>query len=692
MTAKRNYKPLFQYKIFLCIAFVVALIQLSPPALSQELPDVDPTIESRLDELLNSAGSAEEVAAELQAITDSLTDATPVMSRVRTLTYLSMYKAYAGEVDEAYAIHDRVERLATASGIPDAIAEAAANHIELKLLERKLTEAYTLLNEAILPLQHAKLPRVRYYIHNLVARVYSNKNQYERALEHLIQAADAVDETDNSRTPIRRIHIKLRIAELQTQLKNYEEAIRHTDEALVLAESLQLTDIFYGDILFQKAVTETERGNYDDALAAYQQLESHYAGDEENGDLYGIVLNNMADLDIRTGRYDDAEALLNQALTLAREHDDEVSAELIQFNLGFVDVHQGEHEQGLSAMKEAVDSFRGTWIDSEFEGVLGEYAEALGMAGQYQQQAKVLLEQRELRDKVFSLELQKNLTELQSLYDNKDKEQQIKLLQQQNDLKQQLLKNEEQRQLILTLLVILAAIAGVLVYFLYRAARKSNLKLKDANAKLADQSIRDPLTGLLNRRAIQQELERQKKEQRQTKREDAMILLDVDYFKRINDHYGHTAGDAVLMEISRRLVEVSRDSDKVVRWGGEEFLIYLSDAEHDALPRLTQRVLDAIGSQPVSHDGHSIPVTATAGFISFPFADLDNNEMDWEETLQLADMALYAGKVYGRNQAWGVMELNEPFEKARKRLETDLPGAISENIISVTVIHGPNQE
>lgn len=667
------------------------MLTLAPPVQAQQLPAVEPAIESRLDQLLNNAASVEDAVTELEAIADSLTERMPVTSRVRTLSYLAMYRAYSGELAEAYAIYDRVARMAAESGIPDAIAEAAATHIELKLIERKLTEAYTLLNEAIVPLQDASLPRVRYYIHNLVARVYSNKNQYERALEHLIQAADAVDETDNSRTHIRRIHIKLRIAELQTQLKNYDEAIRHTDEALEQAEALQLTDIFLGEILLQKAITETDRGNYDEALTVYQQLADRYADDEENGDLYGIVLNNMADLDIRTARYDEAEQLLRRALVLAQSHEDPIAVDLIQFNLGFVDVHQGEHEQGLSAMKAAVDTFRDNWIDSEFEGVLGEYAEALGMAGKYEQQAQILLEQRDLRDKVFSLELQKNLTELQNLYDNKDKAQQIKLLQQQNDLKQQLLKNEEQRQLILTLLVILALIAGVLVYFLYRAARKSNLKLKDANAKLADQSIRDPLTGLLNRRAIQQELERQKQEQSQRKREDAMILLDIDYFKRINDHYGHTAGDAVLMEISRRLVEVSRDSDKVVRWGGEEFLIYLANAEHDALPRLTQRVLDAIGTKPVLHEDHSIPVTATAGFISFPFADLENNEMDWEETLQLADLALYAGKVFGRNQAWGVMELNQPFEQARKRLENDLPGAISDNIISVTTIHGPKQ-
>ncbi|WP_318936437.1 tetratricopeptide repeat-containing diguanylate cyclase [Pseudidiomarina sp.] len=663
----------------------------APTVQAQQRPAVEPAIEFRLDQLLNNANTVADAVTELEAIADSLSERTPVMSRVRTLSYLSMYQAYNGKMTEAYAIHAQVAELAAQSGIPDAIAEAAANHIELKLIERKLTEAYTLLNEAIVPLQDATLPRVRYYIHNLVARVFSNKSQYERALEHLIQAADAVDETDDSRTHIRRIHIKLRIAELQTQLKNYEEAIRHADEALAQAESLQLADIFYGEILLQKAITETERGNYEEALTVYQQLADRYADDEDNRDLYGIILNNMADLDIRTGRYDDAEALLNQALLLAEPQKDEIATELLKFNLGFVDVHQGEHEQGLNTMKAAVDHFRDTWIDSEFEGVLGEYAEALGMAGKYEQQAQILLEQRDLRDKVFSLELQKNLTELQNLYDNKDKAQQIKLLQQQNDLKQQLLKNEEQRQLILTLLVILALIAGVLVYFLYRAARKSNLKLKDANAMLADQSIRDPLTGLLNRRAIQQELERQKREQGQRKREDAMILLDIDYFKRINDHYGHTAGDAVLVEIARRLIEVSRESDKVVRWGGEEFLIYLSNAEHDALPRLTQRVLDVIGTEPVSHEDHSIPVTATAGFISFPFADLDNNEMDWEETLQLADLALYAGKVYGRNQAWGVMELNQPFAQARKRLENDLPGAIGENIISVTTIHGPKQ-
>lgn len=395
------------------------------------------------------------------------------------------------------------------------------------------------------------------------------------------------------------------------------------------------------------------------------------------------MLNNIGDIDMKVRDFAGARQAFDEAYAIANLNNDEFNETIIRFNLGFIEVYEGDYANGLSKMLEIVQLARAEWAPVDTEVLLGEYAEALGIAGNYQEKAAILLEQRELRDQIYKAEQQKSVAELQNLYDSKDKAQQILLLEQKR-VEPAAHSEPRAKRTILLLLVVVALFGAVLVFMLYRSARRSNQELKVANVKLAEQSIRDPLTGLLNRRALQNKLNDQ-----HDAHGDAMILLDIDHFKRINDNLGHAVGDDVLLEVSKRLLEVSRDSDLVVRWGGEEFLIYLSSTEQKRLPALTARLLAAISEKPIQSGDKELHVTATAGFICYPFADLNEKQMDWEDTLQLADMVLYAGKVHGRNQAWGVMALNVPFAEAQPLLETDLPAAIDQGMLSVEVVHGP---
>lgn len=658
------------------------------PAIAQQVAVVDTAIEQQLDQLLRADLSNDQRRQAFHTIANDMAESAPIATRVRVLAYLAMEYAYVEQFDEAYRRLAEVRQLAEQYGTIDSLTEVRATYIEIKLAEGKFTEALSLIGETELGLAQTQSPRIRYYSHTLIASVYSNRNQLEKALSHLVAASEAIMETNDSRTSIRRLHVMLQIAQIQSQLHNNEAALARVNEVLELAASAGLTDMFYHDAMLQKALIETNAGSYEQALQTYSALKASLNERPTTNSRWYLstVLNNMGDLDIRTGRYDEGRAVLAEARELALANGDDDSVKLTEFNLAFIDVHQGLHQQALEQMSALVEHFQQRWPETEFEQLLGEYAEALGIAGEYQRQAQVLLQQRDIRDRLFDRELQRNLTELQTVYDSKDKEQQIKLLQQQNSLKEQLLTNEEQRQTILTLLIALSVLAIIIVFFLYRAARRANRQLKHANAKLADQSLRDPLTGLLNRRALQQQLAKPRSGDNSC---DAMILLDVDQFKRINDHHGHQAGDQVLVELAKRLRKVSRDRDQIIRWGGEEFLIYVVNTSNDALPNLVERVLYEIGREPIALAESELPVTATAGFISFPFANPDSQPIGWEETLQLADMALYAGKVHGRNQGWGIMRLNVPFSQARQRLETDLPGAIDDHLVDVVTVMGP---
>ena len=120
---------------------------------------------------------------------------------------------------------------------------------------------------------------------------------------------------------------------------------------------------------------------------------------------------------------------------------------------------------------------------------------------------------------------------------------------------------------------------------------------------LRTQSERDPLTNLSSRRHLLAVMARHAEREFQ----GALLMLDLDHFKRINDEHGHAAGDAVIIETARRIEQVVRGSDLVVRWGGEEFLIFAPELDPAALQHLAERLLRAIGSRPIATEAGPWP-------------------------------------------------------------------------------------
>jgi diguanylate cyclase (GGDEF)-like protein len=190
-------------------------------------------------------------------------------------------------------------------------------------------------------------------------------------------------------------------------------------------------------------------------------------------------------------------------------------------------------------------------------------------------------------------------------------------------------------------------------------------ELAEANRKLELASLTDPLTGLSNRRFLDvnigsdlgQAVRNAQSLLELTDRNSDLIFyfIDLDYFKRLNDWAGHPAGDAVLVEIGRRLREVARTTDAVVRWGGEEFLIVSRWANRQAGAVLASRTLEVIAGEPFLVDGQRITLTCSVGWAPYPWSVVDPERFPFEEVLGLADRALYLAKREGRNRAVGVL-------------------------------------
>jgi len=192
-------------------------------------------------------------------------------------------------------------------------------------------------------------------------------------------------------------------------------------------------------------------------------------------------------------------------------------------------------------------------------------------------------------------------------------------------------------------------------------ARK-NAALSEAYGALENLSVTDPLTGLGNRRFLEQKLpgdllltlRRYETAGAETPPNAAILffLVDLDHFKQVNDRQGHAAGDQVLVEVARRLQDVFRDSDYLVRWGGEEFLAVVRDTDVAQASHLAERVRTMIGDTDITlDDGNTIRQTCSIGYASFPFSPIQPRLLSWQQVVKLADLGLYAAKRSGR-AAW----------------------------------------
>ncbi|NMP30004.1 GGDEF domain-containing protein [Thalassotalea sp. M1531] len=156
-------------------------------------------------------------------------------------------------------------------------------------------------------------------------------------------------------------------------------------------------------------------------------------------------------------------------------------------------------------------------------------------------------------------------------------------------------------------------------------------------------SNHDELTSLYNRRGFKEKIAAMQSHNKRQIDQHAIILIDIDDFKLVNDNYGHRFGDLVLKNIARLQLATVRSTDCVVRWGGEEFLILLSNIQADQVKKIAENIRKNIEKTPVANNKHSINVTVSIG-VAF------SEETENIETLiDLADQRLYAAKSGGKN-------------------------------------------
>lgn len=181
---------------------------------------------------------------------------------------------------------------------------------------------------------------------------------------------------------------------------------------------------------------------------------------------------------------------------------------------------------------------------------------------------------------------------------------------------------------------------------LYQQLYELNQKLLLAQRTLEHQATHDALTGIYNRGAITEHLEAQHARAGRHNQPLGIIMVDVDHFKKFNDTYGHLAGDAVLRTVAARMKECLREYDYIGRYGGEEFLVVLGDADYEMAVKAAERLNQAVGGEAVVFGDKSLVVTISAGV-----AVADNcAKFNPDQIVMAADQALYKAKSNGRNR------------------------------------------
>ncbi|MFL6627784.1 MAG: diguanylate cyclase domain-containing protein [Vitreoscilla sp.] len=399
-----------------------------------------------------------------------------------------------------------------------------------------------------------------------------------------------------------------------------------------------------------------------------------------------LLRANLADAYIHQGRPGEALAAIDLALPVAKLHHDSRNERLLLHNRALAKLALGRVAEGKAEMAHVLELWQRDTGPGQRQEVLREFGDALRKAGDVAGALDLYHREEALTLEIRAANKAAAEAELRARYDQESQKRRIELLGRDNQLKQAELDNQGITRRLWMFAGAALVLLGVLALMMYLRMRDLNRTLVKHEALLRAHSERDALTGLANRRQFR-EVMRLRGGDRSFR--GALLMVDVDHFKRVNDHHGHAAGDRVLVEVARRLGAAMRGDDLVARWGGEEFLVFAPNVEGAELDQLAERVRVAMNQAPVPLDnGSSIETTVSIGYAAFPLP-ASHVPVTWEQAVNLADLSLYTAKNQGRNCAVGIVRTTAVSSEALREVEADIAQARHDGRVTMRVSPEP---
>nr|WP_229503083.1 tetratricopeptide repeat-containing diguanylate cyclase [Pseudoduganella guangdongensis] len=611
----------------------------------------------------------------------------PAQTRAEFLSQLALTHRSLGKFDSALALADELHAYGLAQDNKIIIAKGLLTkaYVRSAMNERQLSHELAFEAEKLANTAGDLVLRVQATI--TAGQSYAEQGNYPVALNRLQSAVDLAHQVGSDKVPLASALNALTL--LYTQMREYDKAWEALAETFEVSEALNspgrmsiANNTEYGLAIDTRQYKRAMR-----ALLNNLELTRKIGAKR----MIATTLVNLSDINLKLHEFTTALRFANEAAAAAREARDDSIEATSRINAGQAYMGTGKVAEGKKSFALGMAYFEKTGDKPELQALLTEYGQALERVGDFQGAVEAYHRERAISNELFEAQRKKAMWELQEKYDTEKKKRQIESLSHENDVKSAELTARRLQQRIWWLLAVVFALAAVIVGLLYRKVRQANAQLEVKNLELKAQSSLDPLTSLYNRRHFQEYMRTHNQvERRGANGEDivgALFLMDVDHFKHVNDTYGHAAGDAVLKMIAESLRVALRETDMIVRWGGEEFLAFLPAIPRNGVDEIARRILHSISSQPVPFQDHMIHVNVSVGFAPFPLAP-GGTPLPWERAVNLVDMALYLAKAHGRNRAYGVRGFENFEQTSMEAIEQNLEQAWRAGFVDLTLVLG----
>jgi diguanylate cyclase (GGDEF)-like protein len=512
----------------------------------------------------------------------------------------------------------------------------------------------------------------RYRVATLHGHVLRILGKDEAALPFLEEALDLANRMHDD---LRTLHAMLSLARIYTDSGNFDRATVQLDSARRIASRL-------GD---ETGLVETEEREADIADRRGDRTEERraslagleHARRSGSSKWLELALLNLGDSYLKTRDFAESLKYSKQALPIMLRTNQRDDEQVTLFNEGLAYIGLGSIKAGQKLAEAAIAQALAGSDLLDAKELLREYADALEHAGYLMMAIQVYHRYDETSEKFMTNTRQRAFLELSAQFDDERKARELELLRRDNALKASEMRGQRLfQQLIIAGALFIACICAALVWAFARVSK--------ANEKLRFSSEHDPLTGLSNRRYFN---ERVLAVDGGRPVGGCVLLAELDHFKRINDTHGHPAGDAVLAAMSQRLSAALRENDKLVRWGGEEFLAVLGPMTPAQADLTAERLLHAVRREPVVWNGHMIHCTISIGYASFPMAG-SATDISLDSAISLVDKALYEAKRRGRDRACLIKVVSARNERELTSISSEFESATSDRRVQLVEILG----
>ena len=468
-----------------------------------------------------------------------------------------------------------------------------------------------------------------------------------QALRILDERPDAVFEYSQALTTLALVHS--RSGRVDEALRTVQRAIDASEAA---ADRSALSSYYLRKGYFLGLL-----GRPDEQLEALLKARAAAKEEMRPGNV-AVAATNLADVALQKKDYRAALAYADEAIPLVERSGGQEPLWVCWVNKGTALNRLGRPE-GLDWIRKAIAAFAATpGMAANAADVQGLLAEELAFVHDYPRAYEAAMQFKRMDDEVRKAADHRRIADANAAYEADKRQRQIATLEQ-----------EQRHQQRFRWALALAAAAGLAAA---AVAAVSRHHVKRAYQAMRDMAFSDPLTGLRNRRHLVDTLQEDLAQARRlrsnagdaaTNADVVFMMIDVDHFKAVNDAHGHAAGDAVLKQCAAVLQRQLRESDTLVRWGGEEFLVLARQTTAAEIHVLAERLRAGVASHDfLLDDGQVLRKTCSIGYACHPLRRKSGDEApaDWNDTVALADQCLYVAKASGRDLWVGITAPGTP--------------------------------